>query len=72
MSDAWKKKYLTAIIAISDSGLVYREPDFKKYRNISKDKISDFEVFIKSSFPFALHINYYERADRSFVKRVYL
>lgn len=70
----WQNNYYTAIVIVNrvihPAG--FYVPEGKKFRSIPKAKQQLFEDYIRKTFPEAHHINYYERADRSYVKRVYL
>jgi hypothetical protein len=65
----WKLQYYTAIIVRLQDGRAY---GFVKYHRIRKDKQVAFQSFAKQKFPDAGYVNYYEKSDRGFAKRVYL
>jgi hypothetical protein len=56
-----KPNYYTAIIICSDG-------TGKKFRNISINKLSTFELWAVAKFPDARHVNYYDY-KRQFVKQ---
>lgn len=75
---SWKNNYYSATVFCFPNPvkvgtqIFWGKPDPKKYRNIKKVKEENFKEFVKSEFPKARYINYYNRIDGSFEKRVYL
>ena len=69
---SWKNKYYDAIAFWKFFGLSELCP--VKYHSIEKGEKGEgrFERMIKRKFPTVRYINYYEKSDRSFAKRVYL